>query len=155
MILPLIFNLKVDCPQGGNLSGLLFMMRVTSGSKNPYHIYFPKTSDDGRSQLTAESFRGQFKDHGETFIMDFNGSVESASDVVVFELYDSRLMKEDKGKVSRWPLSKYEKTVWHSRKEFMDYFISCSNPEFEFEKQSIRIPVDGAISLTVNRKVQT
>jgi hypothetical protein len=153
MTLPPTFTLTVDCPQGGDLSGLLLQMTVTSGTKNPYHIFFPKTSADGKTSLTADSFRGQFKNHGDVFIMDYNGSVEVASDVVTLQLYDTRLMIKGRKQSLRWPLSKYERTVWKSRQEYVDYFLSCRNLEFEFEKQTVRIPADGAIHLTVTKKI--
>jgi hypothetical protein len=153
MTLPPTLTLKVDCPQGGDLSGLLFIMTVTSGPKNPYHIHFPHTSADGTSQLSSQDFRGQFKDHGDTFIMDYSGSVEIASDVVSLDLYDTRLMIKGQAQILRWPLSKYEQTVWRSRKEFVDYFLTCRNLGFDFVKQSVTIPPDGVIHLTVSRKI--
>lgn len=105
MKLPPVFLLEVDCRQRGDLSGLIFNMTVTSGTKNPYHIYFPKTSSDGKAQLTAEEFRGQFNDHPDTFPMDYNGNVETASDVVVFDLYDRQLMEKGWKDLIHWPLS--------------------------------------------------
>ena len=57
MTLPPILVLQAHCPQYEDLSGLIFGMRVVSGTKNFYHIYFPKTSADGKAQLTAEAFR--------------------------------------------------------------------------------------------------
>lgn len=153
MKLPPVLTLKVDCPQGGDLSGLIFEMRVTSGTKNLYHIYFPKTSADGMACLTAEDFRGQFNDHGDMFIMDYNGTVETAGDSVGIKLFDPQLLLKQRDNILRWPLSKHERTVWESRQEKVDYFVSCHNPEFYFFEESVRIPLDGVILLTVGRKV--
>jgi len=135
------------------LAGLIFTMCVTAGSKNPYFIMFPKTSADGTTHITEQDFRGQFKDHGDTFIMDYNGSVETASDVVTFKLYDQRLMEKGREQIARWPLSKYERTVWKSRKEFIEYLLSGRNREFDFEEQYVRLPTSGVIHLTVTRKI--
>ena len=152
MNLPPSFSLKVACPQAGDLAGLIFLMRVTAGTKNHYHIMFPKTTADGTAHLTAQDFRSQFKDHGDTFMMDYNGSIETASDVVAFELYDQRFMEEGQKQISHWPLSKYERTLWKSRQEFIEYLLSARNREFDFDTQSMPIARDGVINLTVTRR---
>lgn len=155
MILPPIFTLQVDGPQNSDLSGLIFGIRIASGTKNLYHIYFPKTSANGKAQLTTEAFRGQFNDHGETFIMDYNGSIEAASDIVNLELYDPRLLVKAKEQISLWPLSKYEKSVWKSRQEMLDYFLSCRNQEFYFFEESVHVPPDGLIRATVGKRLNS
>jgi len=152
MTLPPIIHLKVDCPKGGDLSGLIFQLRVTSGTKNPYYIYFPKTGVDGTTQITSEDFRGQFTDHYEMGFMDYNGTVETAGDVFGVELYDPRQMEKQKETLSHWPLLKHERKLWKSRQEFIEYFLSCRNREFYFFEQSARIPTDGVIHLTVGRR---
>ena len=152
MTLPPIITLKVDSPEGGDLSGLIFSMRVSSGTKNLYCIYFPKTSADGTARLTAEDFRGQFTDHWEMGLMDYNGTVETAGDLVGIELFDPRPMAKGREDLSHWPLFKHERTVWKSRHDMVDYFLSCRNQEFYFFEQSARIPQDGAIQLTVGKK---
>ena len=120
MNVPRTITLTIGCEQGGDLSGLIVYMIVTSGTKNPYYIYFPKTSLDGKTQLTAEQCRDQFNDHGDTFMMDYNGTVEGAPNAVSLELYDSRLLATDPEESLRWPLSQYEQKVWKSRQEFVD-----------------------------------
>ena len=153
MTLPPVIEIKVDCPEGCDLLGLIFQMRVTAGTKNLYYIYFPKTSADGTARLTAEDFRGQFTDHWEMGLMDYNGTVETAGDLVGIELFDPRQMEKESGQLSHWPLLKHERTVWKSRQEMIDYFLSCRNGEFYFFEQSARIPSEGAIRLTVGRKI--
>lgn len=155
MTLPLVITVKVDCPEDGDLSGLIFTMKVIAGSKNPFHICFPKTSKDGVASITAEDFRGQFADHYEMGLMDYNGSVEVASDIVSFSLFDSRPMMRHREELSRWPLFKNEREVWGSRQDRIDYFLSCRNPEFYFFEQSTLIPGDGEIRLTVGKKMGT
>src|SRR3974390_2049490 len=117
MNVPSVFSLRAQCPQGGDLGGLIFLMCVTAGTKNSYYIMFPKTASDGTAHITGQDFRAQFKDHSDMFIMDYNGSVETASDVVTFKLYDQGLMERGQSQISRWPLSKYERTLWKSREE--------------------------------------
>jgi hypothetical protein len=127
-------------------------MRVTAGSKNLFHIYFPKTSAEGTTSITAEDFRGQFADHYEMGLMDYNGSVETARDLVGIELFDPGPMKKRQAELSCWPLFKHERTIWRFRQERIDYFVSCRNSEFCFFERSTRIPEDGMIHLTVSRK---
>lgn len=153
MNVPSVFSLRVECPQGGDLGGLIFLMGVTAGTKNGYHIMFPKTAADGTAQITAQDFRAQFKDHGDMFIMDYNGSVETASDIVTFELYDQGLMERGQSQISRWPLSKHERTLWKSRKQFIEYLLSARNREFDCDRQLMRIPQDGVIHLTVSNRI--
>ena len=153
MTLPPVIEIKVDCPQGGDLSGLIFQMRVTAGTKNLYYIHFPKTSADGTASLTAEDFRGQFTDHWEQALMDYNGTVETAGDLVGIELFDPRPMAKGREQALQWPLFKHERTIWKSRQEKIDYFLSCQNQEFYFFEQSAHIPSEGAIRLIVGRKI--
>jgi hypothetical protein len=153
MTLPSIIALKVDCREGGDLSGLIFQMRVTAGTKNLFYICFPKTSVDGTTSMTAEDFRGQFADHYEMGLMDYNGTVETAGDLVGIMLFDPRPMIKHREELLHWPLLKHERTVWGSRRERMDYFLSCRNREFYFFEESVRIPEDGVIRLTVGRRV--
>jgi hypothetical protein len=153
MKLPLVFSLKVDCPQGGDLSGLVFDIVVTAGTKNRYHIMLPKTSRDGTTQITEQDFREQFKAHGDLFLMDYDGSIEIASDWVTFELYDQSLMEKNREQLSRWPLSKYRRTKWKSRQGFVEYLLSARNREFYFDKLPVKVPIDGVVHLTVTRKI--
>jgi hypothetical protein len=153
MTLPPIIALKVNCPEGGDLSGLIFEMRITAGTKNLFYICFPKTSADGTTSITAEDFRGQFDDHYEWGLMDYNGTVETAGDLVGILLFDPRPLTKHRAEILRWPLFKHERTVWRSRQERIDYFLSCRNREFYFFEESVRIPANGMIGLTVGRKI--
>jgi len=103
-----------------------------AGTKNLFYIYFPKTSVDGNASITAEDFRGQFADHFEMGMMDYNGSVETAVDLVGVELFDPQPMMERREELLRWPLFKYERTARRSRQGRVDYFLSCRNQEFYF-----------------------
>ena len=75
MILPSEIRVKASCNGSHDLSGIIFQLRVRSGSKNPYHIYFPKTDSTGVAIISSEDFRGQFTDHYEMGLMDYNLSL--------------------------------------------------------------------------------
>ena len=79
--------------------------------------------------------------------MDYDGSIEMASDAVNLELYAPQLMAKAREQISLWPLSKNEKTIWNSRQEMIDYFLSCRNQEFYFLAETVRIPPDGLIRI--------
>jgi hypothetical protein len=151
MRLPPIIELKVECPQQGDLSGLIFELLVTTGSKNPFRIHFEKTSENDTTRITAEDFCGQFNNHFDMASMDYDGSIETAADVMTIRLFDERPMMEHREELLRWPLFKHERTVWESREEFISYFLSCRNREFYFSDQSVRVPRDGVIHLIVNK----
>jgi hypothetical protein len=61
---------------------------MTAGDKNPYGIFFPKTDGIGQTRLTAEDIKGQFTDHWEEALMDYNGSIEDANELVTIRLWD-------------------------------------------------------------------
>jgi hypothetical protein len=154
MTLPSVIQIKVDCPEGGDLSGLIFQMRVTAGTKNQYYISFPKTTAAGETSISAEDFCGQFADHHEMGLMDYNGTVEMAGNLVGIDLFDSRPMMKLRKQLSHGPLPRHQQTMWRSRQERMDYFLSSRNSEFYFFKGSVFIPEDGLIHLTVGRKIK-
>jgi hypothetical protein len=79
MNLPDVIELIVKADSPTDLSGLVFSLVVTSGRKNKYWICFPKTSKEGMAELSANDFRGQFEDHSESGLMDYDGTIESAS----------------------------------------------------------------------------
>jgi hypothetical protein len=151
--LPPVIELRVDCPQGRDLSELIFRMRVTAGTKNPYYIHFPKTSVDGTTRITAEDFRGQFRDYDET--MECHASLELARDVVGIELFDPQPMMERREMLLSYPQGEHERTVWRSREDFIDYYLSCRNREFYLFEHSACIPQDGLIRLTVQNRCRS
>jgi hypothetical protein len=88
MTLPPQIELRARCAEVPDLSDVIFEMQITSGSKNPYRIIFPKTTRDGHSLLCAADIAGQFTDHLEMALMDYNGSLEDAIEVVTLRLFD-------------------------------------------------------------------
>ena len=149
MNVPASVSLRVSCSTPIDLSDLILGMTISTGRKNPYHIYFPKTDGLGRSVLSAESFRGQFEDHWAEGLMDYSGNLESASQRVVFYLFDPELMRKSLSVVAAWPLLPHEASVWRSRQEAIDYYLSSRNEQFDFVETPVVLPQTGEIPLEV------
>ena len=124
-------------------------MRISSGTKNPYHIYFPKTDTHGCSALVADDFCGQFKDHWAEGLMDYNGNLEVASQTVVLFLFDVGALKKNLANSLAWPLLPHEKTMWSSRQEKVDYLLSCRNEQYRFSESSFVVSAEGELSVEV------
>jgi len=88
MTLPPQIELRARCAEADDLSGIIFRMQITAGYKNPYSIFFPKTDERGRTQLTAKESEMQFTDHWDMALMDYNGSLEDANELVTIHLWD-------------------------------------------------------------------
>ena len=86
MDIPLRLELALASDEVMPPAGLIVGMRVSAGTKNPYHIFFPKTDDSGRTALDKSAVIGQFKDHWEEGLMDFNGTLESAPQTALLPL---------------------------------------------------------------------
>ena len=102
-----------------------FACRCTAGYKNPYSIFFPGQTERGHSRLTAKEIEMQFTDHWDMALMDYNGSLEDANELVTIHLWDPCSLREDSEQVFAWSLFSYEKTRWKSRREWFDYMASC------------------------------
>ena len=126
-------------------------MQITAGSKNPYRILFPKTSPDGRSMLSVGDVVGQFEDQWEMALMDYNGSLDNAVEVVTLRLFDPAPTREHYKELLAWPLFTHEKTRFGSRQEFLDYLLSCRNEHFAFPGISVRLPESPLIYLPLRR----
>ena len=133
-------ELRARCAEADDLSGIIFRMQITAGYKNPYSIFFSKTDASGHTRLTATEIEMQFTDHWDMALMDYNGSLEEANDLVTIHLWKPRDFREHDDDVLTWPLFSYEKTRWRSRREWFDYMASCRNDEFTFGGISIRLP---------------
>ena len=145
-------ELEVTSNDAAPLADLIVGMRVTSGTKNPYHIYFPKTDPAGRSLLDRAAIVGQFKDHWEQGLMDFNGTLESASQTVTLFLFNAGDPHAFLANALAWPLLKHEQTVWASRQDWADYFLSCHNNQCSLPETTTAIPLDGPLRVEVYRR---
>ena len=129
MKIPNIIYISAHCLDKDkiNLSGIIFQMKITSGTKNPYFIIFPKTNSSGQTSIEKSDLLGQFLDHWEIGLMDYNGSIEQADSVVEFSMVSHRFPSNLKD----WPLLKHESTKWSSRKEMIDFYANSQNNNFK------------------------
>ncbi len=153
MTVPPQIELRAGCAEASDLSDLVFEMQITAGSKNPYCILFPKTTRDGRSALSAEDIAGQFTDHWEMALMDYNGTLDDAVDVVTLRLFDPASVRERYTNLLAWPLFTHERTHWQSRQQFLDHLLTCRNEQFTFAGISVRFPETTLIYLPLDRAV--
>jgi hypothetical protein len=153
MTLPPQIELRARCADADDLSGLIFRMQITAGYKNPYGIFFPKTDSAGRTRLTAEDIKGQFTDHWEEALMDYNGSVEDANELVTIRLWDPAPLREGYDELLAWPLFTHQRTRWQSRHDYLDYMASCRNDEFAFDGISVRLPETTLLYVSLGRAV--
>ena len=133
MKLPDKIHLQIECHKKTDLKGLIVQLKVRSGKKNPYYIFFPKTDEDGKSILSRDDFMGQFEDHFESGLMDYDGSVETARPDVEVSLFDPTWLLNNKHLAMAWPLLKNERPKWNSREEQYDYMISCTNLKYQLK----------------------
>jgi|GEM_PF-1525634 len=151
-LLPQI-ELRARCAEADDLSGIIFCMQITAGYKNPYSIYFPKTDERGHTRLTAKEIEMQFTDHSDMALMDYNGSLEDANELVTIHLWDVHSFREHSDDVLAWPLFSYDQTRWKSRRDWFDYMASCRNDEFMFGGISIRLPETTLLYVSLHRAV--
>ena len=153
MTLPPQIELRARCADADDLSGIIFEMQITAGTKNPYTILFPKTTSDGRTVLPAAEVIGQFTDHWEMALMDYNGTLESAVDIATIRLFDPAPTREHYSSLLAWPLFTHESARWQSRQQVLDYLISCRNEQFTFGGIAVRFPESALLYLPLRRAV--
>ena len=151
MTLPPQIELRAKCTEVSDLSDIIFEMQITAGSKNPYRILFPKTTADGRSALSGSEVAGQFQDHWEMALMDYDGTLDQAAELVTLRLFDPALVRERYNELLGWPLFTSERRRWKSRREFLDDLLSCRNEQFTFSGISVRLPESALIYLPLHR----
>lgn len=152
MRIPERLMLQVVCEDATDLSGLIVELKVTTGRKNPYRIYFPKTDRSGKATLTREDFVGQFTDQWESGLMDHSGTAESANSVVEVTLYDPSWSIQNPDLALAWPLLPHERTKWSSRDEQYRYRTSTSNTQFVASPIAVDIGQASEIVFPVRRK---
>src|ERR1700741_4058174 len=127
MKVPEHITVQVVCEGEADLIGIIVELKVTTGRKSPYHIYFPKTGQSGKAVLTHDDFIGQFTDHWEDGLMDHSGPPESADSAVQVALYDPSWSIQNPKLALAWPLLGFESTKWSSRDEQYQYRVSARN----------------------------
>ena len=152
MKLPEKLFLEVKVEKEAGWEDLIIQLKVRSGRKNPYYIFFPKTDEGGKAILYQNDFIGQFEDHYETGLMDYDGSIETANPEVEVSLFDPTWMIENKTLALAWPLLKNEKPTWNSREEKYNYMISCKNPKYKMKPFMFNIEKSNRISVNIGIK---
>jgi hypothetical protein len=142
MILPSRIVLRATIGNCIPVAGLIFKMTLSTGRKNPYDILFPKTDVLGVSGIEAEDARGQFTDHWQAGLMDHSGTIEEASQHVQVTLFDVAALRGRTAQALAWPLLRHESTAWTSRREKVDYLLSCRNERFTFTPRMMELPQD-------------
>jgi hypothetical protein len=97
----------------------------------------------------------QFTDHWDMALMDYNGSLEDANELVTIHLWNAAPLREGYDELLAWPLFSYQKTRWKSRREWLDYMASCRNHEFTFCGISIGLPETTLLYVSLRRAVAT
>src|SRR5437762_8588071 len=139
MTLPPQIELRARCAEADDLFGLIFRMQISAGYKNPYGILFPKTDSAGHTRLTAEDIKGQFTDHWEEALMDYNGSIDDANELVTIRLWDPAALARVTRRASRLAaIHSSARARWQTRRDYLDYMASCRNDEFAFDGISVR-----------------
>ena len=134
------------------IEGIIVEIKVYSGTKNPYRILSPKTDDTGKAEIKKSNFIGQYEDHWEMGLMDYNGTIQDAKTKVDVYLFDPKWEINNKEACLAWPLLKNEKPLWSSRLEQYSYLISCVNQRYKTKKQSINLSKVNNIDVKVEKK---
>jgi hypothetical protein len=130
MHVPDAITVHVISDEGADESGIIVQMTVTTGQKNPYYVYFPKTDNAGIATLTRDDFISQFMDHWESELMDHVGTPESADSRALVSLYDPSWSIANRESALAWPLLKHERSKWSSREEEYQSRVSSRNLDF-------------------------
>jgi hypothetical protein len=144
MKLPAKIEIQVICNGENNLGNIIVRMIVRAGTKNPFLIYFPKTNKQGKTFITALDFIDQVNSQYEMGLMDYNGSIETASQVVGIDLRYQDI-------ADKRYLSGYDRLKWASIDEMNSYYRSCRNDKFSTKPQLIEIRRDEIIQFEINK----
>ena len=131
MRLPDTIQVHVCCSNERPIEGIIIELIVKSGIKNPYSILLPKTDIKGYASISKKNFIGQFEDHWVMGVMDYNGSVKEAEELVLAKLYDQLSLEKNAANFLAWPLLKNESSIWESREQKYNYLKSCSNRNYK------------------------
>src|SRR5699024_10030353 len=88
MRIPDAIQLQLQCRTTQDLADIVVELEVSTGLKNPYFIRFPRTDAVGKAILTRDDFIGQFKDHWEQGLMDYQGGPDDAKPNVSARLFN-------------------------------------------------------------------
>lgn len=152
MKLPHKIKVILESDKDADLRDIIVQLKVRAGNKNPYYIYFPKTNRSGASTLTQEDFIGQFKDHWEKGLMDYNGDINSANPNLEVSIFDPTWLLKNRKLALAWPLLKYEEIKWRTRKEQYEYMIGCKNKDFKGTPIMINLEKESEFKMSIKVK---
>ena len=132
-------QLCVICDGEPDLSDIIVELHLQSGTKNPYYIGFPKTDPDGRASLSRAEVVGQFEDHWESGLMDYNGDLDTANPIVTVHLPDLPPSQSDLDALRAWPLLKNERKRWTTREDMIQECLTCRNYLFTARTMSLNL----------------
>jgi len=141
--------LRLISPTPTPLGEVIVQLEVHAGRKNPYFVLFPKTDASGEAILTRDDLVGQFSDHWEMALMDYDGNLETAGPVVQASLFDPTWSLENRALALAWPLLKHEKTKWTSREQEFEHRITCRNLHFSAKPVAVNLDHSQVVVLEV------
>jgi len=143
---------QISCEGGSNLSDIIIELKIKAGRKNSYHILFPKTDPNGTAILVRENFIGQFNDHFESGLMDYDGTIETANSTIEVSLFNPAWLIENKNLAMAWPLLKNEKLKWRTKDEQYKYLTICRNNKFDFDPIKFNLDESNQIVMLIISK---
>jgi len=152
MELPEIISFNVVDKSKQPIEGIIVEIKVYSGTKNPYIILSPKTDISGKAEITKTNFIGQFEDHWEMGLMDYNGTIQEAKSKADVYLFNPEWTINNKESCLAWPLLKNEQPLWSTREEQYNYLTSCKNQKYKANKQKVNFSEANNVVVTVSKK---
>lgn len=152
MKLPHCIIVRVLDTNSAPVADIIVQLTVWAGRKNPFRIVLPKTGSTGMTEISNSDFVGQFQDHFEQGLMDYDGSIDSANPNVILQLFNPSGLLTHKETILLWPLLPYERTKWTSRAEKVRYLLSCRNLEYESDPVMVNLEVAYSFVFQVSRR---
>jgi hypothetical protein len=149
MKLPDKITVAAKRSDGTPVCRVIVTLEVRSGTKNPYFIDFPMTDDAGFASISSADFRGQYEDHWEQGVMDYNGRIEDASSLIVVSLFDTRHLRANRRLAAAWPLLKNEIGKWTDRNQKVDYYLGSENERWALQPFSHDLDASDHIEISL------
>ncbi len=134
------------------IEGIIIEVKVYSGTKNPYIILSPKTNVFGKSEISKTDFIGQYEDHWQMGLMDYNGTIHDAKPKAEVYLFNPEWTINNKDSYLAWPLLKNEIPLWGSKEEKYNYLTSCSNHMYRINKHMVNFSEVSDVIVMASKK---
>jgi hypothetical protein len=149
MQVPVTVSVQLVCQTRTGLAGVIVSLSIRAGRKNAYSVLFPKTSESGMALLTNQDIVEQFAHHHELALMDYDGSLDTASSIVIASLFDPRGLMNNREVALASPLVGSELGRWASSQERFDYFVSCQNRQFTATPQEVDLEANPSFEFAI------